>query len=306
VVFPDAEDSIWTWDDEKAGQYYLHHFYSHQPDLNIANPAVRDEIAKIAGFWLELGVDGFRVDAVPFLLETGGIDGSRPRPARLPADLRSFIARRKGDAVLLGEVNLPTDELVAYFGDDHGDELQMLFDFPVMQQMYLALARRTPGRSRALEELPEIPDDSQWAIFVRNHDELTLDQLSDDERQEVFDAFGPDETCSCSAAACAAACRRCSTATRPDPDGLQPAVQPARHAGAVLRRGDRDGREPRHRGPPERAHADAVDRRPQRRVLDGPPVAARRPPRGRFGPARRQRRRPASATPTRCSTGWSG
>ena len=170
VVFPDAEDSVWSFD-EKAGQWYLHHFYSHQPDLNISNPAVRDEIAKIAGFWLELGVDGFRVDAVPFLIET---EGSKPSadieldPHEVLRDLRKF------------------------FGSANGDELQMLFDFPLMQAMYLALVRNDarPIR-RALSRRPTIPDESQWAIFVRNHDELTLDQLSERERQEVFDAFGP-------------------------------------------------------------------------------------------------------------------
>ena len=194
VVFPDAEDSIWTRDD-KSGQYYLHHFYSHQPDLNIANPAVREEIAKIAGFWLQLGVDGFRVDAVPFLIEIGGleVDGDLALdPHELLRDLRSFMSRRRGDSVLLGEVNLPPEDLVAFFGD--GDELELLFDFPLMQAMYLALARGEAGPLRAaLDARPEIPEDAQWANFVRNHDELTLDQLSDAERQEVFDAFGPDE-----------------------------------------------------------------------------------------------------------------
>jgi trehalose synthase len=193
-VFPDAEDSIWSWD-EKAGQWYLHHFYSHQPDLNIANPAVREEIAKLAGFWLELGVDGFRIDAVPFLFETGGIAGDVDLdPHELLKDLRSFIARRRGDAVLLGEVNLPPQPLRNYFGDEDGDEIHMLFSFPVMQAMYLALARQDARPlAAALESLPEIPEDSQWANFVRNHDELTLDQLSEEERQEVFEAFGPEE-----------------------------------------------------------------------------------------------------------------
>jgi trehalose synthase len=194
VVFPDAEDSIWTHD-AKTGEWYLHQFYSHQPDLNIGNPAVREEIAKIAGFWLQVGVDGFRVDAVPFLIETEGTDAEGDLaldPHELLRDLRAFMSRRRGDSVLLGEVNLPADDLVEFFGDD--DELELLFDFPLMQAMYLALARCDAGPIRgALEARPEIPDDSQWAIFVRNHDELTLDQLSDDERQEVFDAFGPEE-----------------------------------------------------------------------------------------------------------------
>ena len=194
VVFPDAEDSIWAHD-ERSDQWYLHHFYSHQPDLNIGNPAVRDEIAKIAGFWLQLGVDGFRVDAVPFLIETGGIeiDGEIALdPHEVLRDLRRFLSRRQGDSVLLGEVNLPPDDLVEFFGDD--DELELLFDFPLMQAMYLALARGDAGPLRgALEARPEIPEDAQWAVFVRNHDELTLDQLTEDERAEVFAAFGPDE-----------------------------------------------------------------------------------------------------------------
>ena len=194
VVFPDAEDSIWAKDD-KTGEWYLHQFYSHQPDLNIGNPAVREEIAKIIGFWLQLGIDGFRVDAVPFLIETEATsaDGELALdPHELLRDLRAFMSRRRGGSVLLGEVNLPPEGLVEFFGDD--DELELLFDFPLMQAMYLALARCDAGPIRgALEARPEIPEDAQWAIFVRNHDELTLDQLSDEERQEVFDAFGPEE-----------------------------------------------------------------------------------------------------------------
>ncbi len=193
VVFPDAEDSIWN-EDPRTGQWYLHHFYRHQPDLNIANPAVREEVAKIVGFWLELGVDGFRVDAVPFLIETGGIPGVVDLdPHGFLKDLRSFISRRRGDAVLLGEVNLPPKALRAFFGDENGDELQLLFGFPVMQAMYLALARNDARPlARALQRNPPIPEACQWATFVRNHDELTLDQLSEKERAEVFAAFGPD------------------------------------------------------------------------------------------------------------------
>jgi maltose alpha-D-glucosyltransferase/alpha-amylase len=156
---------------------------------------VRDEIAKIVGFWLELGVDGFRIDAVPFLLETGGIPGDvKLDPHAFLKDLQAFIARRRGDALLLGEVNVPNKALRAYFGDKEGDELKMLLDFPVMQATYLSLARQDARPlARALERLPEIPEDCQWGVFVRNHDELTLDKLSDEERQEVFEAFGPEE-----------------------------------------------------------------------------------------------------------------
>ena len=192
VVFPDAEDSIWSWD-EKAGQWYLHHFYSHQPDLNLGNPEVRREIAKIAGFWLELGVDGFRVDAVPFLLEEGAIPADTGLdPHDFLEDLRSFVARRKGDAMLLGEVNLPAKDLPGFFGDQ-GDELQVLFNFPVMERMYLALARQQAAPLAAAIKQSKRMEDCQFANFVRNHDELILDQLSEKERQEVFRAFGPDE-----------------------------------------------------------------------------------------------------------------
>jgi trehalose synthase len=194
VVFPDQEESNWAFDEE-AGRWYLHRFYSHQPDLNISNPDVRDEIAQIAGYWLEQGISGFRVDAVPFLIEPVGLpDGAISDPHELLRDVRSFMGRRRGDSVLLGEVNLPPDDQRKFFGDEDGDELQLLFSFTVNQAMYLALAREQAAPlARALEALPPIPADCQWANFVRNHDELTLDKLSDAERQEVFAAFGPDE-----------------------------------------------------------------------------------------------------------------
>ena len=191
VVFPDAEDTIWSWD-EKAEQWYLHHFYAHQPDLNFSNRAVRDEIAKIAGFWLALGVDGFRVDAVPFLLEQGPIPGDVDLdPHDFLQDFRSFVARRRGDAVLLGEVNLPPKPLLEFFGNQ-GDEMQLLFNFPLMQAMYLSLARQHAAPLAAAIRETEDLEGCQFANFVRNHDELTLDQLSERERQEVFDAFGPE------------------------------------------------------------------------------------------------------------------
>jgi trehalose synthase len=192
VVFPDQENSNWARDDE-SGEWYLHRFYSHQPDLNVANPEVRDELAQVAGYWLDQGLAGFRVDAVPFLLEpTGMPEGAITDPHELLRDLRRHLARRRGDAILLGEVNLPPAELRTFFGDEDGDELHMAFNFPVNQAMYLALARGEAAPvEHALRGLPEIPEDCQWANFVRNHDELTLDKLSEDEREEVFAAFGP-------------------------------------------------------------------------------------------------------------------
>jgi trehalose synthase len=193
-VFPGEQGGVWTRDEE-AGEWYLHRFFPYQPDLNVANPAVRAEIARIIGFWLELGVDGFRVDAVPFLLEMNGIAGTDGLdPHRHLKDLRAFVQRRRGDAILLGEVNLPPAEQRAYFGDEDGDELNLVFNFSVMQRVYLALARQDATvLAEALDSLPPVPFDSQWATFLRNHDELTLDQLTDDERAEVFEAFGNDE-----------------------------------------------------------------------------------------------------------------
>ncbi|USQ85376.1 alpha-amylase family protein [Streptomyces phaeoluteigriseus] len=198
VVFPDAEDSLWEYD-EASGQYYLHRFYKQQPDLNVANPLVRDEIARIMGYWTQLGLSGFRVDAVPFLLETDGQSdaGALPDPHEFLADLRAFLGRRNGESILLGEVNLPYDGTTRFFGDpssDRGDELTMCFDFVAMQQMYLSMARKDAGPlAAALRDRPAAPRDAHWAMFVRNHDELTLDKLSDDERSEVFAAFGPDK-----------------------------------------------------------------------------------------------------------------
>ncbi len=197
TVFPGQEESIWEYDD-KSGEYFLHRFYKHQPDLNVANPRVRDEIAKVIGFWLELGLSGFRVDAVPFLLETTGAS-ERDRaefadPHEYLRSLRAFISRRSGDAVLLGEVNLQHKDQLLYFGGEEGDELNVQFDFIGMQSLYLSLARHDARPLiKALVERPSPSSDIQWATFVRNHDELTLDKLTDDERAEVFTAFGPEE-----------------------------------------------------------------------------------------------------------------
>ena len=193
VVFPGRQEGVWSYDAE-AGQYYLHRFYRHQPDLDVASAAVRDEIRKMIGFWLAQGLSGFRVDAVPFLLETeGSLDAMELDPHDYLRDLRAFLSRRVGEAVLLGEVNLPTDDQRRFFGDEDGDELQMLFDFHGMQATWLSLAR---GDARpligALHRRPPIPHEAAWASFLRNHDELTLDKLTPAQRDEVFAAFGPD------------------------------------------------------------------------------------------------------------------
>lgn len=195
TIFPGQETGVWSWD-EKAGQYFLHRFYHHQADLNMANPEVRDEVGKIVGFWLELGLSGFRVDAVPYILE--GYDPSPHDPGGDPHDflreLRGLVNRRRGDAVILGEVNMPYKKQLKYFGGPDGNELTMQFDFEGNQRFALSLARRDARPlARMLEKRPEIARTSQWANFLRNHDELTLDKLTDLQRQEVFEEFAPDE-----------------------------------------------------------------------------------------------------------------
>ncbi len=298
-MFPDREDSNWAYD-PKARQWYLHRFYSHQPDLNVANPEVRDEIAQVVGYWLTQGLAGFRVDAVPFMLEPIGMpEGALHDPHELLRDLRRFIGRRRGDAILMGEVNLPPDQQRAFFGDEDGDELHMVLSFVINQAMYLSLARgdATPLRD-ALAALPAIPEDCQWANFVRNHDELTLDKLAEDERAEVFAAFGPEQDAPALRPRAAAAPADDGRRGRaPHPHALQPRLRAPRHARAVLRRGDRDGREPRDPGPLQRAGADAVVRGPPRRLLDGRGRRRAVPPRGRrrgLGAGPRERRRAAA------------
>ena len=197
TVFPGTEKSIWQYD-KKSGEYYLHRFYKHQPDLNVTNPAVREEIEKVLGFWLEVGLSGFRIDAVPFLIETIGASEKETDSFADPHDhlrnLRSFVGRRSGDAFLLGEVNLPYKDQTTFFGGPDGDELTMQFDFIGMQNLYLSLARGDARPlAKALGARPRLSPGCQWATFVRNHDELTLDKLTDNERAEVFAAFGPEK-----------------------------------------------------------------------------------------------------------------
>ena len=195
VVFPDREDSVWELD-ERTGEWYLHNFYKHQPDLNLANPAVVDEILRVVGFWLELGFDGFRVDGIPFLeqnAKNAGDVGLEVDPHEFMRTVRAFLNRRTGWSMMLGEVNLPHDQQHEFFGGDAADELQMQFDFIGMQATYLALAREDARPLvTALQQRPAIERTCQWATFLRNHDELTLDKLSDAERKDVFAAFGPE------------------------------------------------------------------------------------------------------------------
>lgn len=197
VVFPDQEDAIWE-KDPASGQWYLHNFYKTQPDLNLANPAVRDEVMRTMGYWLQLGVDGFRIDAVPFLFAEDQLPKRERRfphfdPHEYLRKLKAYADRRQGGTAFLGEVNLPYPQMAEFFGSGDADELSMQFDFIGMQATYLSLARGdVRPLVKALRDRPPIDTGSQWANFLRNHDELTLDKLSRSERQEVFDAFGPE------------------------------------------------------------------------------------------------------------------
>jgi maltose alpha-D-glucosyltransferase/alpha-amylase len=195
MVFPGVEDETWTYD-ETARAWYRHRFYRFEPDLNTDNPAVRDEIRKISLFWLRLGISGFRVDAAPFLIEprTGE---QQQRAYGFLHDLREWLSWHRGDAVMLAEANVSDDELIEYFGDADGSATRflMVFAFRLNQAMVLALARQDARPIAAtLRELPDLPRYGQWATFLRNHDEVDLGRLSDEERAEVFAAFGPEES----------------------------------------------------------------------------------------------------------------
>ena len=191
VIFPGVQEAIWTWD-RKAEAWYLHRFYKFQADLNIANPDVREEIDRIIGFWLELGVTGFRIDAVPFLVEYLGIpdkhrDGD---PLCYLNHLHEFLAWRKAESVLLAEANIALDEVDDYFGEN--DRMHLVFNFMLNQHLFLSLARGDAEPMRkVLWETPKIPDQGQWATFLRNHDELDLGRLTDEERAECFAVFAP-------------------------------------------------------------------------------------------------------------------
>ena len=193
MVFPGVQKSTWTLD-PVAGEYYFHRFYPHQPDLNVQNPEVRAEIRRIMGYWLELGVDGFRVDAVPFILENAA---PGPAEATLNFDylfeMRRFAQWRRGDSVLLGEANVEPPEHRKFFGAEGGG-LQMMFNFWVNQHLFLALATGdTRPLADSLRATRHLPHGCQWAHFLRNHDELDLGRLTEEQREAVFAKFAPEE-----------------------------------------------------------------------------------------------------------------
>jgi maltose alpha-D-glucosyltransferase / alpha-amylase len=193
MVFPGVQKVTWTLD-PVAKQYYFHRFYEFQPDLNTSNPAVQAEIRKIMGFWLQLGVAGFRMDAIPFVIETKGANLKRHvEQFEMLRDMREFLQWRQGDAVILAEANVLPEDDMNYFGED-GDRMHMMFNFQVNQNLFYALASGdVRPLTKALEATRPRPATAQWGTFLRNHDELDLGRLTEKQRQAVFSAFGPDK-----------------------------------------------------------------------------------------------------------------
>ena len=191
IIFTDTETSNWTWD-PVAGQYYWHRFFSHQPDLNYDNPEVQEAMLGVLRFWLDHGIDGFRLDAVPYLFERDGTNGENlPETHDYLKRVRKEVDENYPDRVLLAEANQWPADVVEYFGD--GDECQMAFHFPVMPRMFMAVRREEANPIyEILEQTPAIPDNCQWGLFLRNHDELTLEMVTDEERDYMYAEYAKD------------------------------------------------------------------------------------------------------------------
>ena len=191
IIFVDTETSNWTWDDQ-AGAYYWHRFFSHQPDLNFENPQVQDAMLEVLRFWLDLGLDGCRLDAVPYLFEREGtICENLPETHAYLKRVRAEIDANYPDRVLLAEANQWPADVVDYFGD--GDECQMCFHFPVMPRMFMSVRREeAKPMYEILDQTPAIPDNCQWGLFLRNHDELTLEMVTDEERDYMYTEYAKD------------------------------------------------------------------------------------------------------------------
>ena len=191
IIFKDFEPSNWSWD-PVANAYYWHRFFHHQPDLNFDNPAVRKAVSKVFDFWLDMGVDGLRLDAIPYLFEREGTNCENlPETHAYLKELRAQIEKKHPGVMLLAEANQWPEDAVAYFGD--GDSCHMAFHFPVMPRMFMALQMedRYPIID-ILEQTPPIPESCQWAIFLRNHDELTLEMVTDEERDYMYRVYAND------------------------------------------------------------------------------------------------------------------
>jgi maltose alpha-D-glucosyltransferase/alpha-amylase len=192
IIFVDTETSNWTWDPVRK-QYFWHRFFSHQPDLNYENPDVQEAMIDVLKFWLDLGIDGFRLDAVPYLFEEVGHNGeNHPKTHEFLKRVRKEVDALYPDRVLLCEANQWPEDVVEYFGED-GDECQMAFHFPLMPRLFMAVRRESRYPiSEILANTPAIPENCQWGIFLRNHDELTLEMVTDDERDYMYAEYAKD------------------------------------------------------------------------------------------------------------------
>ena len=268
IIFCDTERSNWAWDPVSKA-YYWHRFFSHQPDLNFDNPAVREEVWRIMQFWLDLGVDGFRVDAVPYLMEREGTSCENlPETHGVLRELRRRLDAYAPDRFLLAEANMWPEDVRPYFGQ--GDEFHMAFHFPLMPRMFMAL--RLEDRkplTDILERTPDIPPSCQWGIFLRNHDELTLEMVTDVERDYMYREYAADPQARINLGIR----RRLAPLLEGDRRRLELMTsllmtlpgQPVH----LLRRRDRHGRQRLPGRPQQRPHAHAVDGRLQRRILFG-------------------------------------
>ncbi len=191
IIFKDFEPSNWAWD-AAARAYFWHRFYSHQPDLNFENPAVQEALLSVVDFWLDKGVDGLRLDAVPYLYEAEGTNGENlPATHAFLKKLRAHVDGKYSDRMLLAEANQWPEDAAAYFGA--GDECHMNFHFPIMPRMFMSI--HMEDRFPILDimaQTPQIPGDCQWALFLRNHDELTLEMVTDEERDFMYRAYARD------------------------------------------------------------------------------------------------------------------
>jgi maltose alpha-D-glucosyltransferase / alpha-amylase len=193
MVFPGVQERTWTYD-KVAKAWYFHRFYDFQPDLNTCNPHVQAELLKIMGFWIQLGVHGFRLDALPFFIGTKGPEVEEPEEQyEMLRQLREFLQWRQGDSMMLAEANVEPEKNIRYFGDD-ADRIHMMFNFPVNQCLFFALASGdTQPLVKALMATKARPETAQWLQFLRKHDELDLGRLGEEERQRVFAEFAPEE-----------------------------------------------------------------------------------------------------------------
>jgi maltose alpha-D-glucosyltransferase/alpha-amylase len=192
MVFPGVQKTTWT-KDPVAGEYYFHRFYEFQPDLNTMNPRVREEIFRVMGFWLQLGVSGFRLDAVPFLISNKGANVTPKLDYEFLHQMRDFLQWRRRDAILLAEANVVPNASLSYFGS-RGDHLQLMLNFWVNQRLFYAMATGDiRPLAKALKDTYDRPHAAQWVNFLRSHDELDLGRLTDRQRQRVFDAFAPEQ-----------------------------------------------------------------------------------------------------------------